>query len=97
MTFLVLDFLCNNHGEFVVQKVISPIEFILNNNQVYKIKSIQTFDPDYTQNNRILSQKLGINEDEAFILGNLGRYWAKNLMEGRSVKVEENNLIYYSV
>ena len=95
ITFLVLDFLCNNHGEFVVQKVISPIEFILNNNKVYKITSIQTFDPDYTQNNRILSQKLGINEDEAFILGNLGKYWAKNLMEGRSVKVEENNLIYY--
>ena len=30
-----------------------------------------------------------------FIFGNFGKYWAKNLLEGRKVKIEKNDLIYY--
>jgi len=82
-------------GEYTVSEVISPIEFILNNSLNYKLKDVETFDSDYTEHNKILAEKLGISEDEAFITGSMGRDWAKNILSGRHVKIAENDLTYY--
>ena len=93
-TFLILDFLFNNQGEYTVTKVISPAEFVLDNTKTYNL-NITTPDSDYTDKNIALANALNMTEDETFILGNLGKYWAKNLIEGRKIKTEDNNLIYY--
>ena len=60
-----------------------------------KFDDIQTFDANYSLKNKELATKLGITEDEAFIIGNLAKYWSQNLLSGRDVLVENGDLIYY--
>ena len=81
--------------EFCVKNVITPTEIQLNNNEILKFNDIQTFDAGYSQKNKELATKLGITEDEAFIIGNLAKYWSQNLLNGRDVLVENGDLIYY--
>lgn len=81
--------------EFCVKNVISPTEIQLNNNEILKFDDIQTFDASYSPKNKELATKLGITEDEAFIIGNLAKYWSQNLLSGRDVLVENGDLIYY--
>ena len=81
--------------EFCVKNVISPTEIQLNNNEILKFDDIQTFDASYSPKNKELATKRGITEDEAFIIGNLVKYWSQNLLSGRDVLVENNDLIYY--
>lgn len=78
-----------------VEEVISPVEIKLNSGDVFKIANCDILEPHFSQKNKILSKSLGISEREAFILGNLGKYWAKNLLEGREVKIVNGELIYY--
>ena len=94
ITYFVIDIICNYPNERLILKVNSPVEFILDDGE-FKLKEIDTFDAEYTDKNKLISQKLDISEDEAFILGNFGKYWAKNILEGRKVKLAENNIIYY--
>ena len=81
--------------EFCVKNVISPTEIQLNNNEILKFDDIQTFDASYSPKNKELATKLGITEDEAFIIGNLAKYWSQNLLSGRDVLIENGDLIYY--
>ena len=81
--------------ELCVKNVISPTEIQLNNNEILKFDDIQTFDASYSPKNKELATKLGITEDEAFIIGNLAKYWSQNLLSGRDVLVENGDLIYY--
>lgn len=81
--------------EFCVKNVISPTEIQLNNDKILKFDNIQTFDASYSQKNKELATKLGITEDEAFIIGNLAKYWSQNLLNGRDILIENNDLIYY--
>ena len=81
--------------EFCVKNVISPTEIQLNNDKILKFDDIQTFDASYSSKNKELAAKFGISEDEAFIIGNLAKYWSQNLLNGRDVLVENNDLIYY--
>lgn len=81
--------------EFCVKNVISPTEIQLNNDEILKFDDIQTFDASYSSKNKELAAKFGISEDEAFIIGNLAKYWSQNLLNGRDVLVENNDLIYY--
>ena len=93
--FLIIFCSCNNKDEQKISKVISPVEFVFENGETYKLNNIDTFSADYTENNKALAKALNISEDEGFIIGNLGKYWAKNLVEGRRVQQDENDLIYY--
>ena len=81
--------------EFCVKNVISPTEIQLNNDKILEFDNIQTFDASYSSKNKELAAKFGISEDEAFIIGNLAKYWSQNLLNGRDVLVENNDLIYY--
>lgn len=102
IVILIISFVCflsviifrQNAGENVIEDVFSPIEFKLNNKD-FKISGYETFDGDYTKNNSILASNLGITEDEAFILGNLAKYWAKNILFNRKVKIVKDDIIYY--
>lgn len=76
-----------------VTEVISPVELRLNN-EIYKISGLDVFDCTFTKHNKELAKSLNISENEAFAIGNLAKYWAKNLMLGRTVQVGNNDIIY---
>ena len=81
--------------EYYVKEVLSPAEILLDNGRTYKIFDAETFDANFSQKNERLASKLGISEEEAFILGNLGKYWAENILKGRNVRIINKELIYY--
>lgn len=96
VTLLLIAFsLLPKDKEFCVKNVISPTEIQLDNDEILKFDDIQTFDASYSPKNKELATKLGITEDEAFIIGNLAKYWSQNLLSGRDVLVEDGDLIYY--
>ena len=76
-----------------VTKVYSPAKISLNE-KIFELKDIELFDDNYTVKNSSLSKELNINEDEAFIIGTLGKYWANNLLLRRSVTINQDDLIY---
>ena len=93
--FVICSALLVPHDKFYhVDEVLSSNEFILNNN-LYKLKNIETFDTTFSNRNKELAQNLNITEYEAFVLGNLAKYWTSNLMKGRNVyKSDNDDLIF---
>ena len=79
---------------FKVVKVISPVLFELENKD-FNLKDYSCFDTYFSENNKTIAKNLNISEEEAFIVGNLGKYWAENLLKGRKVFIKGNDLIYY--
>lgn len=88
-------FLLTQKESSYVTKVISSTEFVLDFNKNFSIKNVDCFDAYFSEKNKILAKKFNISEKEAFIIGNLGKYWTKNILENRKVQPEENNLIFY--
>lgn len=77
-----------------VTEVVSPTEFVLDG-KVFVFTDLDCFDDKFTEHNKQLSQRLNITETEAFIAGNLAKYWAKNVMLGRYVYIKNDfDLIY---
>ena len=94
--FIIFGFIFKpEEKECYVKEVISPTEFILSNGKLYSLKGVNCFDGYYSEKNKSLAEKFGITEKEAFISGNLGKYWAKNILEGREVKPVNNDLVYF--
>ena len=81
--------------ELRVKTAISPTKIEFENENYLSISDIQTFDSDFSQKNKTLAQKFGITEEEAFVIGNLAKYWAQNLLNGRDIILEDNDIIYY--
>lgn len=78
-----------------VDNVISPCEIIIDSGE-YILKNYDCFDAQYSQKNIKLAKNFGITEDKAFILGNIGKYWASNLIKGRTIYLNKNNdIIFY--
>lgn len=76
--------------------VQSPTMLVLSNNNLFKLEGLETFDASFSEKNKILANRLGISESEAFVLGNLAKQWADNLMKGRTVyKTTDSDLIFY--
>lgn len=94
LIFYLFTSLCGNVGEYRIQEILSPVNVVLENGENYLIKGVNTFDSEYTSKNKDLAQKFNISEDEAFILGNLGKYWAKNILNNRQVKAINGDLVY---
>lgn len=78
-----------------VKKVLSPVEIILDSDEKVELENFETFDSTFTERNKELAKKFNLTEEEAFILGNFAKNWAKNLLEGREVYVTDNDLIFY--
>ncbi len=76
-----------------VKDVLSPLNILLDSGQ-YRISGYDCFDPEYTDKNSKLASKFGISEKDAFILGNLGKYWAATTLKGRKVMSGNNDLVY---
>lgn len=82
--------------KYFVEEIKSPIEIKLSNNRIFKITDLETFDDKFSMHNKVLAFQNGITEEEAFILGNLAKYWASNLIKGRKVIIkDDNDLIFY--
>lgn len=89
-------FIIPHDKAYKVIDVISPNSFLLNNRKIFKISEIETFDAEFTQKNSFLAKNVGISEADAFILGNLAKEKARNLMKGRKVFIKnDSDLIYY--
>ena len=91
---LFLIFLYPKDREFYVKEVISPCEILLNTGEVFRINNYETFSPVFSERNRDLASIFGLSEEEAFVIGNLGKYWAKNLLEGSKVNIYDDILVY---
>jgi len=100
IAFIIILFLFTSifiapHDKFYrVDEVLSPNEFIIEG-KYHKLDGIETFDSTFSQKNKILAEKIGISEEEAFLLGNLAKQWAINLVKGRNVLKYDEDLIYY--
>lgn len=88
-------FLLTQKENSYVTKVVSPTEFVLDSDKNFSIQNVNCFDDYFSEKNKTLAKKFNISENEAFIIGNLGKYWTKNILENRKVQPEENNLIFY--
>jgi len=74
---------------------VSPTEISLDK-KVFKFNDLETFDSYFSDKNKNLAKAFNISEEDAFILGNLGKYWTKNLINNRKVIIKNNNdLIFY--
>lgn len=93
MLLALIIFLPENREERVVE-VKSPLNIQLENGE-FVLDGLDTFDDRYSEHNKILANALNITEIEAFILGNFAKYYAKNLLEGRNVYINDNDLVYY--
>ena len=89
-------FFIPNDKQYKVEKVLSPIEFIVNGKS-FILNNLSCLDSNYTENNKNIAKQLSISEDEAFILGNLGKDWAENAILNRKVSITTNDIIYYKV
>lgn len=94
-SFLLIIVLDKHENSQKVIEIASPNKIILESGKVYTLNEYKTFDDNYTDNNKYLAQNMHITEDEAFILGNFGKYWAKNILQNRYIKIKNDNLVYY--
>ncbi len=92
--FLFLIFLYPKEKEFYVREVISPCEILLNTGEVFRINNYETFSPFFSERNRELASIFGLSEEDAFVIGSFGKYWAKNLLEGAKVNIYDDVLVY---
>ena len=77
-----------------VAKITSPIEILLENGDIIKLKELDSFDSYYSQKNSDLAQKFAISENEAFVIGSLAKYWTQNILLSRKVKVINGDIVY---
>ena len=91
---IYLIFLYKKQDEHYIREVFSPCEFKLENGEIYHLSECKTFDSQYSTGNKELAKKLGLSEEECFILGNFAKYWAQNTLEGRKVVFLKNDFLY---
>lgn len=89
-----LIFLCPRDKDVYVKEVITPCEIALDNDEIFKIKNYETFSPVFSKRNRELAEKFKLSEEEAFVIGNFGKYWARNILEGSKVNVYGDILVF---
>lgn len=94
LAFIVSSVLLSMRDKIsTVVEVYSPTEMSLVDGS-FVIKDFESFDSYFSIQNEKYAESLGITNEEAFILGNLAKYWAINLMNGREVFVANEDLIY---
>ena len=91
---LFLVYLYPKEEEYYVSSIISPLEIILNTGETFKLNYYDTFDAAFSERNHELASMFGLSEEEAFVIGKLGKYWAQNTLEGSKINIRDNNLTY---
>ncbi len=95
LIFLIFSLLfIKSDNVYRVQEIISPVSIVINNTK-FEISDLDCFDSSFSEKNKYLAEKLNITETEAFLIGNLGKYWASGLLKGRPVYItDDNDLVY---
>ena len=96
-----LVFQLPKNSELQVLKVISPTEIVVdldkNGNQdddeIISLENIESFSTKPTEVQSKLAHKLKISSEDAIGLGFLAECFAKETLEGKKVKVENNKKI----
>lgn len=83
------------YEEYTINEVISPCEIITESDYSYKLEDCETFDLGYTEHNKKLAKKLNMTEDEGFIFGAFGKYWANNILSQRTINIKKNDFVSY--
>lgn len=78
-----------------VKDVISPVKIVLSSGEIFNLSGYEVFDDFYSDNNTKLAKNLNLTEDEAFIFGNLAKYWARNFLINKKVFVKKDELYSY--
>ena len=78
----------------MVNEVISPTSIVLSDG-LFKIEDLKCPDNYFSEQNKILAKNLNVSEEELFILGNLCKYRAENLLKGRTVYLKGNSDLIY--
>ena len=94
MLFLVNFLLSPKDDNIRIKEVISPSEFLLYSGEKISLNNIDFFDSYYSGKNREFAEKLNISEDQAFIIGNLSKYWAENILKGKKVYFDKDDIVY---
>jgi len=100
--FVVLLFIINAFvflpvkQEIEVLVIDSPVKMRMEN-QEFTINDLDCFDSFFSDKNKKLSQSLHVTEEEAFIFGNLSKYWAENLLQNRKVIITKNDLLLHKI
>ena len=82
-----------NNNKVKVIRVISPLRILLDNS-TFTLKDYDSFDANFSNHNKVLANANNISETEAFVIGNLGKYWAENLILGRNILIKNDDLIF---
>ena len=91
--FLIL--LHPKEKDYYVKQIISPCEIVMQDGKVFKFNDLESFDPNFTEKNKRLAENLGLSEEEAFVIGHLGKYWSETLLGRRKINIIDNDLVYY--
>lgn len=94
MFVMTVIFIIPHDKTYKVININSPTSIELDSG-VFKFQDLESFDSTYSIKNSLLAKSLNITEEEAFILGNLSKTWAENLIKGRTVLVQKDNDIIY--
>ena len=90
LTFLIF---ARQDKSYRVKEVISPVK-IVTDKGIFELSEFDCFDSQFTSKNKKLANVLKITEEYAFLLGNLGKSWAENLLKSRFVNLDKSDLIY---
>ena len=86
-------FFIPHNKNYRVVEIHSPCDLKIDKTN-FVIDDLTCFDTTFTVKNKELAETLKITEEEAFVLGNLGKYWAQNILKDRKIIFKGNDLIY---
>ena len=73
-------FFIPHNKNYKVIEISSPCDIKIDKVN-FVIDDLTCFDTKFTAKNKELAETLKITEIEAFVLGNLGKYWAQNILK----------------
>ena len=100
ITFIIIVFIFSSifflprNKILTVKNIESSKKIIFDNKECLIIADIDCFDDTFSYKNTERAQYLGITDIEAFILGNLSKYWTSNILKGRRVIVKDGDIIF---
>ena len=86
-------FFIPHNKNYKVIEISSPCDIKIDKVN-FVIDDLTCFDTKFTAKNKELAEALKITEIEAFVLGNLGKYWAQNILKDRKIILKGDDLIY---
>ena len=93
MLLLTLIFCIPQNKNYKVIDDRTPSEIFLDKKQIV-FNDFECFDTAFTNKNKYYAEKFDISEEEAFVLGNLGKYWAEKNIKNRKIYLKREDLIY---